>query len=150
MEQLLIDPNEIVEGTIIGGNIDIDKYVHIIRDVQILVVEPLIGVDLYFQLKTQVATNTVSIENSVLLNDFLKPIIKYQACAEYIEIGSYFVTNAGIYKNQPKDSLVVDKKEVQYIADIQRSKAQTYIDRYIKKYSICSSSLNKVSNGWYI
>lgn len=153
MEQLLIQPDEITENTPLGGNVDIDKYLSLIVDVQLLVIEPLIGEILYDTLKLQTANNTLTAENLVILNDYLKPILRHQVCAEYIEQGAYTIANGGVFRHQPKDSTVLDKSELIYFAGIQRSKSQTYIDRYLKKYNVLNcdkNKLNKLTGGWYL
>ena len=149
MEILLIQPSEIVENTPLGGNVDIDKYLPLIVDVQLLVIEPLIGSTLYEILKVL----PLSVDNLLILNDYIKPIIRHQVCAEYIEQGAYTIANGGVFRHQPKDSAVLEKSELIYFAGIQRSKAQTYIDRYQKKYGSVSCSSNntkKVTGGWYL
>ncbi len=149
METLLIQPSEIVENTPLGGNVDIDKYLPLIVDVQLLVIEPLIGSELYEILKI----SPLSTENTTILNDYIKPIIRHQVVAEYIEQGAYAITNGGVFRHQPKDSAVVEKADLIYFAGIQRSKAQTYIDRYKKKYdknSCDKNNINKLTGGWYL
>lgn len=153
MEQLLIQPSEITENTPLGGNVDVDKYLPLIIDVQLLVIEPLIGTVLYETLKTQTASNTLTADNLIIVNDYLKPILRHQVCAEYIEQGAYTIANGGVFRHQPKDSTVLDKAELIYFAGIQRSKAQTYIDRYLKKYGSLDcglNKLNKTTGGWYL
>ena len=46
-EFLFIQPTEITSTTIMGGNVDIDKYLFCIADTQISVIEPLLGTELY-------------------------------------------------------------------------------------------------------
>lgn len=149
METLLIQPSEIVEKTPLGGNVDIDKYLPLIVDVQLLVIEPLIGSELYEILKI----SPLSPENTTILNDYIKPIIRHQVVAEYIEQGAYTIANGGVFRHQPKDSTLPEKSELIYFAGIQRSKAQTYIDRYKKKYdknSCDKNNINKGTGGWYL
>ena len=153
MEQLLIQPSEITENTPLGGNVDIDKYLPLIIDVQLLVIEPLIGAKLYDLLKNQKANNNLTAENLLILNEYLKPILRHQVCAEYIEQGAYTIANGGVFRHQPKDSTILDKSELIYFAGIQRSKSQTYIERYLKKYGSANwteNKLNKVTGGWYL
>ena len=150
MEILLIQPTEIVENTPLGGNVDVDKYLPLIIDVQLLVIEPLIGTTLYDLLKLQTDTNTLTADNILILNEYLKPILRHQVCAEYIEQGAYTIANGGVFRHQPKDSAVLDKAELVYFAGLQRTKAQTYIDRYQKKYSNCGNAKNRVSGGWHL
>lgn len=159
MEILLIRPSEITEFTPLGGNVDVDKYTPCIYDVQIMVIEPLLGVDLYDKVKTDFGAGTLAGEYLTLYTDYLKPILRHQVFAEYVEIGSYTVANGGIYKHSPENAEVVTKSEVQYLAQTHRSKAQTYIERaekWLRKSTIteyknrscCNRNDVTVTSGW--
>lgn len=161
METLLIRPSEITEFTPLGGNVDTDKYLPCVYDVQIMVIQPLLGDDLYTKIVTDFANDDLTGEYETLYTVYLKPILRHQVFAEYIEIGSYTVGNAGIYKHAPADSEVVSKSEVQYFAQTHRTKSQTYIDRakrWLRKSSIeeykdrdCNSKgINQTSSGWHL
>ena len=162
MITLLIRPSEITEFTPLGGNIDVDKIKPVIFDVQVTVIEPLLGTPLYNKIVLDFQNNTLLGDYLQLYDDYLKPILRHQIFAEYVEIGSYSVDNGGIFKHQPADSQIVDKSEVQYLAQTQRTKAQMYIER-AQRY-LCSKNIpefrewntlnNKVSNislsgGWH-
>jgi hypothetical protein len=60
MEYLLIDPTTISKTTILGGNVDIDKYRYCIYNVQLLVLEPLLGTELYVKILADAEANTLS------------------------------------------------------------------------------------------
>lgn len=158
MEILLIRPSEITEFTPLGGNVDIDKYKPCIFDVQVTVIEPLLGTELYEKIRTDFSNDTLTGLYETLYNNYLKPILRNQVFAEYSEIASYMVDNGGIFKHQPVDSAIVDKSEVQYLAQTHRSKAQLYIDRARKwlcennlpEYNRCDTTNVKVSSGWHL
>ena len=162
MTTLLIRPSEITEFTPLGGNIDIDKLKPVIFDVQVSVIEPLLGTPLYDKIVLGVENNDLIGDYLQLYDDYLKPILRHQIFAEYAEIGSYTIDNGGIFKHQPTDSQIVDKSEVQYLAQTQRTKAQMYIER-AQRY-LCNKNIpefrewnilnNKVTNltvsgGWH-
>ena len=67
-----------------------------------------------------------------LYTKFIKPILKNESLAEYLEVASYMVTNGGIYKHSPESSEVVDKQEAQYLAGKYHSIAQMYVQRFQK------------------
>lgn len=158
MELLLIKPEEITATTPMGGNVDIDKYLPCIFDVQVTVIEPLLGAELYEKIKSDIEGNTLTGDYETLLNSYLKPILRHQVFAEYVEIGAYTVSNAGITKHAPQDSEVVSKNEVQYLAASQRSKAQIYIERAerwlneknLPEYKGTCNKKFKVTGGWYL
>lgn len=143
-----------------GGNVDVDKYLPCIYDVQITVIEPLLGTALYDKMLTDFGTDTLSGKYLTLYDDYLKPILRHQVFAEYVEIGSYTVSNAGIFKHQPENSEVVSKAEVQYLAQTHRTKAQLYIERaekhlrdvtFDERISSCNGRNGvQVTGGWHI
>ncbi len=159
MEILLIRPSEITEFTPLGGNVDVDKYKPCIYDVQITVIEPLLGSVLYEKIRTDFYTENLAGLYLELYDKYLKPILRHQVFAEYVEIASYMVVNGGVFKHSATDSEIVDKNESQYLAQIHRSKAQLYIDRAEKwlrsnplpEYTSCCNVNNvKVTSGWHL
>lgn len=159
MEILLIKPSEIAEFTPLGGNVDTDKYLPCVYDVQIMVIEPLLGVDLYEKIKADFEADELAGNYLILYTNYLKPILRHQCFAEYVEIASYVVANGGVFKHQPANSQVVEKSEVQYLAQTHRTKTQVYIERAEKwlctanlpEYnSYCNKNSVKVSSGWHL
>lgn len=141
-----------------GGNVDIDKYKPCIFDVQVTVIEPLLGNELYEKIKTDFDSDELAGLYLELYDSYLKPILRHQVFAEYVEIGAYTVANGGIFKHQPDNSEVVSKSEVQYLAQTQRTKAQMYVERAkkwlcennIPEYSRCEQGKTRLSGGWHL
>lgn len=158
--KLMIRPSEITQFTPMGGNVDVDKYKYNIYDAQVMVIEPLLGTELYNKILAGIEPNSTNLQGKYLelYNDYLKPILRHQVFAEYVETGSYVVANGGIFKNAPANTEVVSKSEVQYLASNHRSKAQTYIERakkWLDKSGIpeyknrgCGGSNVMVGSGW--
>ena len=163
MEFLLIDPTTISKTTILGGNVDVDKYRYCIFNAQITVLEPLLGTELYEKILTDAEAVTLSGLYLELYDKFVKPLIKNEALAEYLEVASYLVTNGGIYKHTAENSEVVDQKEAQYLAEKYHSIGQMYIQRFEKwicknpltEYKTWQDEVNaskniKTTSGWYL
>ena len=162
MEFLLINPAEISRTTILGGNVDIDKYRYCVYNAQIMVLEPLLGTELYNKILAEAETNTLNGLYLELYTKFLKQIVKNEALAEYIEVAPYMVTNGGIFKHAPESKEVVDKNEVNILASRYHSFAQVYVQRFTKwicknpiiEYKTYQDEVNaqnvKVSGGWYL
>lgn len=129
MAVLLITQSELTKNTPLGGNVDPDKYIYCVKDVQRTVIEPLLGTKLYNKLLTDFEAGTVTGIYSTLLDEYIKPILIHSAFADYVVIGAYNVSNAGIYKHLPQDAEAVSKTEVDYLAEKQKQKAQVFIER---------------------
>ncbi len=138
-ELLFIEPSEMTATTILGGNVDIDKYVFCIANVQLTIIEPLLGTELYDKIVADKTADTLAGLYLELYTDFIKPITKNMALSEYIEIASYMVNNGGIYKHTGDNIEVVDKQEVQFLAGKNKNFAQMYIERFNKW--ICKNNL---------
>lgn len=138
-EILLINPNEITETTILGGNVDFDKYRFCVFDTQIKVIEPLLGSSLYEYIKTNLNTlNGVYLE---LYNSYIKPILKFSSLASYIEIAQYLVDNGGIYKHQAESKEIASTQEVNGLAQKYNGLADMYIIRFEKW--ICENNIDE-------
>jgi hypothetical protein len=158
---LFIQPEEITKTTILGGNVDVDKYQFCIADAQVSVIEPLLGTELYDKIIADLEGAGLSGLYLTMYNEFVKPITKNEATANYIEISSYTLNNAGLYKRAPENAEVVDKDEAQYLSSKYHALAQKFVLRFNKW--ICKNSLPeyktyqdevnaqriKVTSGWY-
>jgi len=156
MEVLLIRTAEITAFTPLGGNVDIDKYKPCILNVQNMVIEPLLGKDLFNKIKTDFQNDALTSDYLVLYESYLKPILRHQVFAEYAEIASYQVANGGIFKFSQENTEVVSKEEAQYLASTERNKAQFYItrcenwlhDTNLPEYK--RTNKIKTSTGWFL
>ena len=161
-ELLFIQPEEITKTTVLGGNVDVDKYMFCIINTQVSVIEPLLGTELYDKIIADVTGATITGLYLTLYNEFVKPITKNEALAEYIEIASYSVSNAGVYKNTPENAEIVDKDEAQYLSSKYHALAQMYVQRFnkwickntITEYKLYQDEVNaqkiKTTSGWYL
>lgn len=136
---LLITASDLTKNTIMSGSIDPQKYVHVIREAQIFILEPILGTKLYDKLLTDFESNSLAGNYLTLLNDYIKPILIYSVAAEFILVHSYNIANGGVYKSSPQDSEAVSKSEVDFLVQEQHNKADAYIKR-LKTY-LCNVSI---------
>jgi hypothetical protein len=138
-EFLFITPQEMASTTILGGNVDIDKYLFCIANVQLTIIEPLLGTELYDKILTDAENDELTGLYETMYNDYVKPITKNKAIAEYIEIGQYMVDNGGIYKHTGENIEVVSKDEVMFLSNKYNAYAQMLILRFNKW--ICKNTI---------
>jgi len=161
-ELLFTSPSELAETTILGANVDIDKYTFTILSVQLSVIEPLLGTELYDYIVDGVTNDTLAGDYLTLYTDFVKPITKNEAIAEYIEVASYILDNGGLYKHTAENAEVVSKDEANYLSSKYHNVAQMYIKRFAKwicknplpEYKCYQDEVNalrtvNVMSGWY-
>lgn len=161
-ELLFLTPQEMTQTTIIGGNVDTDKYQMCILETQVRIIEPLLGSELYDKIVSDLVGAGLSGLYLTLFNDFVKPITKYEASASYIAISPYMLNNGGLFKSQPENTQIVEKKEVDGLSERYSAIAQTYVERFnkwilnnpLQEYKIYQDKVNamsiNVNNGWYL
>jgi len=162
-ETLFITPAEIAATTILGGNVDTDKYVVNIVFAQLSVIEPLLGTELYEKIKTDFEGDNLTGLYETLFNNYIKPITKHEALAEYIEVSNFMVDNGGTFKHTAENRELPTKDDTQFLAGKYHNMAQMYITRFkkwicnnvssIPEYKRYQDSVNaqnvEVKAGWY-
>ena len=133
-EFLFITPEELKSTTILGGNVDPDKFLFSIANTQIITIEPLLGSILYDKIKAEAAADPVGLTGKylTLYNEFVKPITKNQALAEYIEISSFMISNGGAFKHSPENAETMSKDEIMMLSQKYSSIADMYVLRFEK------------------
>jgi hypothetical protein len=137
---LLITNDELTTKSPLGGNIDVDKYSFIINESQVFVIEPILGTKLYKKILVDYAANTLAGVYEKLVNDYIQPIIICNVSAEFITVSSLNVSNGGVFRYSPQDMESASMKDVEYLANKQRAKADVYIER-LQRY-LCDGSVD--------
>ena len=132
MPILFITPQEIAQTTVMGGNVDVDKYNFIIESVQEGVIHSLLGTELYEKIVTEVGDLSISGLYLEMYTKFIKPITKNEALAEYIEVASLIVANGGIYKHAPENGESATEGEINALKEKYHQLSQKYINRFDK------------------
>ena len=140
----LITAQEVVTNTSMGGNVDVDKYSHIIYDVQVMVLENVLGTKLYDKIVTDFEGDALAGDYLTMFNDYIKPVLWHSVYAEYLRDGIVLAQNAGIFTHSPDDAQVADLENIKYSAKNAKSKADVYIDRLIK--FLCDKSIEEYDN----
>lgn len=136
---LFVKPAEMSATTILGGNVDPDKYEPCMELVQDTVIEPLLGTELYDKIKADYESASLTGKYLTLFDDYVKPITKYETVAEFVEISNFMVDNGGTFKHSAEDREATTKDETYNLSGKYHSYSQTYIDRF-KKW-ICKNNL---------
>lgn len=161
-EILFITHEEIVKTTIIGGNVDIDKFNMCILNTQLRVIEPLLGSELYNKIKTDLPSGLSGLYLE-LFEDYVQPITKYDSCSDYISISPYTLSNNGLFKMSPENTQIVSQKEVESLSSRYSSISETFVSRFkkwidlngknIPEYKKFQDGVNAIdintNNGWY-
>jgi len=160
---LFITPAELVEQTAIGGNVDPDKYTISVLNAQIQVIEPLLGTELYDKIVADKTADTLAGDYLTLFTDYVQPITKNQAVAEYVGIASLMLNNEGVSKHLSDTSIQAEESEIEKLSKMYSNVAQMYINRFLKwicknpldEYNLTQDEVNASKDvttraGWYM
>lgn len=125
----LLKENDLTKNTLLGGNIDIDLYIPCIKDAQVIRLEEILGEKLYDKICLDFENDALSGLYLTLHEKYIVPFLIAAASVEYLLIGAYKVSNNGIFKAQPVNTIAIEKNEVDYLVNNMRLKSEMYQDR---------------------
>jgi hypothetical protein len=149
-EALLITRTDLVKYTAANGNIDTDKFVQFIKISQDIHIQNYLGTRLLNKIKADIVADTLSGNYLSLLETYVKPMLIHWAMVEYLPFAAYTIANKGVYKHGSENSESVDKNEVDFLVQKERSIAEHYTERfiaYIRNNNSLFPEYNQNSNG---
>ena len=140
----LVTSQQIKTRTSLGGNVDPDKFMHLVDDAEALVLEPVLGTKLYDKIVSDVGDASISGNYLTIYNDYIVPILCYSVFAEYLRDGLIIAQNTGIFENTPDDKGGADIENVKYVEKANKAKADAYIRR-LEDY-LCDVDIDEYDN----
>lgn len=141
-EVLFITNNDLKRSSVLNGNVDNDKFIQYVKIAQDIHIENYLGTKLFDKLKQLIEDNELGLTENVnylfLLNTYVKPMTIHWGLVEYLPFAAYQVYNQGVYKKLPESAESVEKNEVDYIVEKERTIAQHYTRRMIDY--LCNNS----------
>jgi hypothetical protein len=127
----MITNEELLTLTPLGGNIDVDKYISVINETQVFVIEPALGTKLYKKVKNDYEQGVLSGDYLELHENYIRHILAHHVAAEFILISSFNVANGGVFRYTPENAAPATKVEIDFLANKEKSKAEVYLQRMI-------------------
>jgi hypothetical protein len=164
-QALFITRDDLVKFTALNGNIDTDKFVQWIKVAQDIHIQNYLGTKLFNKLNDGIVNNNLTTPYSMLLNTYIKPMVIHWAMVEFLPFSAYTIANKGVYKHSSENSINVEKAEIDFLVEKERSIAEHYTRRFIDYMSFNQSQFpeyNTNSNadmfpdkqadfgGWYL
>ena len=140
MQALFITTKDIQQFTAMNGSVDPDNFVQFVKIAQDLDIQSYLGSDLYDKISADIVAGTLAGNYLALVNTYLKPMVIHWAMTYYLPWAAYTIANRGIYKHNSENSETVDKTEVDYLVEKEKTIAKAYTDKYLK-YMCYNSSL---------
>lgn len=129
---LLISETYLKEGTILNENADIKVIKPNIKLAQDMYIHTTLGTDLYNQILSQVDANTLTVANTTLLVDWIKPCLKHFVLYHLGRDLLYKWMNKGIVTKSSDNSSPVDADVLNSIRTEYQDIAQWYRENLIK------------------
>lgn len=164
-EALFITRNDIVKFTALNGNVDTDKFIQFIKIAQDIHIQNYLGSKLFQKLQADIVANTLTGNYLTLVETYVKPMLIHWAMVEYLPFAAYTIANKGVYKHSSENAENVDKNEVDYLLEKERSIAQHYTQRFVDYMSFNQTLFpeyraninndvfpdsNAINIGWYL
>lgn len=129
---LIITENYLKQNSIINDNADMKVITPTIYLVQDLYIHPILGTDLFNEIKTQIDSNNVSSANQTLLNNYVLPTMIWYLLCECTPVFKYRYMNKGVMVKSSENSSAADLTEIQYLMDKWKNNAEAYAQRCTK------------------
>lgn len=126
---IFINIEDVKKRSPMGGNVDTDKYVQSIYHVQRTQLLPIIGEDLYQEIKTAVDASpgtAIPVLIQTLLDGPMKDLIVNYTVADFTLTGNYNITNGGINTYSPDNGFSSSTDEVIRATERLEDKAKFY------------------------
>lgn len=164
-QALFVTRDDIVKYTALNGNIDTDKFIQWVKVAQDIHIQNYLGTKLFNKINDGIVNNNLANPYLMLLNVYIKPMVIHWSMVEYMPFAAYTIANKGVYKHGSENSTNVEKSEIDFLVEKERSIAQNYTRRFIDYMCFNQSSFpeyNTNSNadvypdkqadfgGWYL
>lgn len=128
---LLITQEDIFKYTSVNGNLDVDKITPFVKVAQDIEVQEVLGTQLYQKILTDIRQSTLTGNYETLLSTYIQPMLIHYAMSDFLQFHGYEISNAGIVRNNPENTQLPDKSEIDTLVKRQRSIAETYRHRLV-------------------
>ena len=115
-ETLLLTANDLARLTTISGGVDIDKLTPFIYTAQKNEIRRILGINLYNKILADYEADTLVGEYKIIYEEFVTDMLIYYAASDFIKMGTYSITNAGVFKHNPENADVVDIEEIKSLS----------------------------------
>jgi len=131
---LLITTTDLKKFSVLNGNVDNDKFIMYIEIAQDIHIKQYLGTDLLEKLQSLLPTDIELVGNvlyKTLLEIYVKPMLIHWAQVELMPFMAYTISNGGVFKHSAENSQSVDKNEIDFLIEKERSIAQNYTRRFV-------------------
>jgi len=137
---LFINKTDLVQNTILNGNVDADLFINFIKIAQQMHIQNYLGTQLYNTITTKITTNTLTGDYLMLVKDYVQPMLIHFAMVDYLPFANYQIRNGGVFKHRTENSESTTKDELDILVQKHRTFADFYAQRFVDYMGIYASS----------
>lgn len=131
---LFITTKDLKEKSIIDGNIDDSKILQFIEVAQDIHIQNYIGSSLYRKFTSLILSGELSLpvnqKYSVLLTEYIKPMLIWYAQRSYLPFAAFKVSNGGVYKHRSENADNALSNEISFLMSKIDETAEFYTKRF--------------------
>lgn len=139
-QALFVSREDIVRFTALNGNIDTDKFIQWVKVAQDIHIQNYLGSKLFKKINDGLVNNNLVDPYLTLLNVYIKPMVIHWSIVEFLPFSAYTIANKGVYKHSSENSTNVEKDEIDFLIQKERSIAENYTRRFIDYMTFNQSS----------
>ena len=139
-QALFVSRKDIVKFTAMNGNVDTDKFIQYVKIAQDIHIQNYLGTDLYEKIENDILGSSLAGDYLTLINTYVKDCLIHWAMVEYLPFAAITISNKGVYKHNSENATNVEKNEIDYLVEKERTIAQYYTNRLIDHLSFEASS----------
>jgi len=128
---LFISRTDLVNNTIVDGNVDTDKFIQFIKIAQEIHITNYLGSKLYDKISSDIVAGSLSGNYLSLVNDYIQPMLIHFAMVEYLPFAAYQIKNGGVSKHSSENSESVSKSEIEFLVQKERDTSEYYTRRFV-------------------
>jgi hypothetical protein len=113
------------------GNYDEDKLKQYIKIAQDVEVQQVLGTKLFQKIDDDIQAASLTGVYETLVTTYVQPMLIHYAMADLLQFEGYEISNAGIVRNNPEDTVLPDKKEIDSLVSRRRMIADQYRERLV-------------------
>lgn len=123
---ILLSNEDLTRNSILGGNIDRDRYLQDIKHAQNVYIRPLLGQTLYDKISIDFENGDLTGLYETLYENYVKELLIHSSAEIYLSHGAYMVSNNGITKMKSDSAETISKEEVDYLVQASRKLYDMY------------------------
>lgn len=128
-EVLFLSEQTLKDRSVLQDNVDMKVVKPTIADVQKYYVLPIMGTQLYNEVINQIRTNTLSVLNTTLLNDYITDVMVWYCRMELPMAMNYKYFNKSVGVQNADNMQPASMQDIERLMDDARNKAQVYAQR---------------------